>query len=133
MKLSPLLAQKQFNSFALESKSPQVMLMNDKDIPLRLSCDDYIKTFNSLMNVRRIVHSIRISPKGFNSSYNFKKGGTLSSLSFLNGCNKLSRLVSLGFSHKYLRENPFEEGSLMHKPSMVSLVHNFTIKESMMK
>jgi len=85
-------------------------VVNDKEIFLRLSCDDYIETFNSLMNVERIADPIGVPPKGFNSSYVFNKDGTLSTMSFLKGCNKLSRLVSLGFNHKDLRGNPFEDG-----------------------
>jgi len=77
---------------------------------LGLSCDDYIETFNSLMNVGRLVHSIGVSTEGFNNSYVFKKSGTPSTMSFLKGCNKLPRLVSLGFNHKDLGADPFEEG-----------------------
>jgi len=83
--------------------------VNNKEISLGLSCDDYIETFNSLMDVRRIIHPIGVSPIGFNNSYVFKKGGTLSTMSFLNRCNKFSGLVSLGFNHKDLRANPFKD------------------------
>ena len=42
----------------------------------------------------------------------FKTGSTLGIMNFLKlkGYNKLSRLVSLGFNHKDLRANSFEEG-----------------------
>ena len=68
MKLSPLLIQRSFNSFALESESPQVKLVNDKEIPPELSCDNYIETFNSLVNVGRTVHPIRVSLKASTTS-----------------------------------------------------------------
>ena len=76
-----------------------------------LSCDDYIKTFNTLMMLEGLFIPLEyISTKGFNNSYVFKKSGTLSTMSFLKGRNKLSRLVFFGFNHKDLRANPFEEG-----------------------
>jgi len=69
-----------------------------------------ILKFHRLINVGKIFHPVVVSPKSFNNSYMFKKGGTLSTMHFLKGCNKLLVLVSLGFIHKYLRANPFEEG-----------------------
>ena len=84
-------------------------LVNDKEILLGLYCDDYIEAFNSVMNIGRFVHSIGVIPKGFNNSYVFKKGGTLSTIRFLTEDNKLSRLVSLDFNHNGLRANPFKE------------------------
>jgi len=110
VKLSTLLAQRSFNSFALKGESPQIKLVNDKEVSLGLICDHYIETFNSFMNIGRIFHAIRVAPKGFNKSYVFKNGGTLSTMTFLKWCNKLSRLVSLSFNHKDLRANPFEDG-----------------------
>jgi len=68
MKLSPLLAQRSFNSFALESESLQFKLVDNKEISLGLSCDDYIETLNSFINIGRIVHPIRVSTKGLDNS-----------------------------------------------------------------
>jgi len=34
--------------------------MNDKETSLGPSCDDYVETFNSLVNVGGIVHPIRV-------------------------------------------------------------------------
>jgi len=48
------LTQRSFNSFTLKNESPQVEHVNNKEISLRLSCDDYIETFNSLMNVEEL-------------------------------------------------------------------------------
>jgi len=63
------------------------------------------------VNVKRIAYPIIETPRSFNCSSIFKKGGTLSIMnSFkLKGCNRLSKLVSLDFNHKGLRANPFEE------------------------
>ena len=86
--------------------------MNDKEISLDMSWDEYIGIFNRLMNIRRIAYPIRGSPKAFNNSFMVEKSSTLISImSFLKlkGCNKLSRLASLGFKHNDFRANSFEE------------------------
>jgi len=64
--------------------------VSDKKISLGLSCNDYVETFNSLM---RIVHPIRVFPKGFNNSYVFKKGDTL----FSQGLQQVVKVGILGF------------------------------------
>ena len=78
-----------------------------------MSCDDYIAILNKLMNVEKMVNTIRESSKAFNNSYMFKKGGPFNTMSFLKlkGCNKLSRSVSLGFKHKDFRVNPSKQGA----------------------
>ena len=71
--------------------------MNDKEISLGLSYDDYIETFNNLMQVGRILYPNGVSLKGFNNSYVFKKGGNLNKMSFLKGCNKVINNCILGY------------------------------------
>ena len=73
MKLLPLLAQRSFTSFPLKSEPPQVKLVNDKEISLGLSYDDYIETFNSLMNVGWHVHPIRVSSKSLITPINSRR------------------------------------------------------------
>ena len=53
-----------------------------------------------------------VSPKAFNNSYMFKKGGIVSLMSYLKlkWCNNFLRLVPTDFKQKDLKETPFEEG-----------------------
>ena len=110
--------------------------MNDEEISFEISCDEYIEIFNGLMNISRIVYSIGVSPIAFSNSYIFKKGGTLSIMSFLElkVCNKLSRSVSLGFKHKDLRVHSFEKGEFdvdqkpKAPPNLISfMIHLFVV------
>ena len=82
--------------------------MNDKIIPFEMNCDEDFKIFSKLINVGKIFHPIGVSPKSFNNSYISKKGGTLSTMSFLklNGCNKLSRVLYFDYKYKDLRLHP---------------------------
>ena len=81
MKLSAL-AQRSFDLFSLESEPPQVKLVNDKGTSLEITYNEYIEIFYRLMNVGRIAHTMRISPKSLNNSYMFTKGGTLIMMNF---------------------------------------------------
>jgi len=96
----------------LESGPPQVKLVNDKRISFVMSYDEYSEIFKGLMNVGRIAFPIRVSPKSFNNSYMFKKGGTLSTESFLkhNGCNKLSGVVYSNYKCNDFKSNPPQGG-----------------------
>ena len=107
MKVSPLLSQRSFDLFPLKSESSKVKLVIDKRIYFEISCDEYIKIFKKLINTGKIFHVIGVSPKSFNNSYIFKKGGILSIMSFLklNGYNKLSRVVYLDYKCKDMRSN----------------------------
>ena len=75
--------------------------MNDKGISFRMSYNKYIKIFHKPMNVGRISHPIKVSPKCLNVPYMFKKGGTSNTMCFLKlkEFNKLSRLASLGLNN----------------------------------
>jgi len=55
-----------------------------------MSDDDYIEIFNSVINVRGIIHPIGVSPKAFKNSYMCKRGGSLSITSFI----KLNGLIN---------------------------------------
>jgi len=75
--------------------------VNDKGVSFRMSHNEYIEIFHKLMNVGRISHPIRVSPKPLNNPYMFKKGGTSNTMCFLKlkEFNKLSRLASLGLNN----------------------------------
>ena len=90
---------------------PRVKLGNDKGISFVMIYSEYIKIFNRLFNVGRIVYPIRVPPKSFDNSCMFKKCGAHSTINFLKlkGCTKFLRLVSLGLNHKDLRANPWKE------------------------
>ena len=100
--------------FSLKSQSPQDKFVIDNKIPFEMICDEYIEIFNELINVGKIFHPVGVSPKSFNNSYMFKKGGTLSIMSFLkfNGCNKLSRVVCLDYKCNNLRTIPLQGGEI---------------------
>ena len=76
--------------------------------------------FNGLMNVGRIAHPIRVSPKSFYGTYVFEKGVTLSTISFvkLNGCNKLLGAISLDYKYKDLISNPLQRGDVNAEQAM---------------
>ena len=107
LKVSPLLAYRSFDLFPLKSESPRVKIVNDKRVPFAMSCAEYIEIFNRLKNVGEVFHLIGVPLKSFTNSYMFRKGGTVSALSFLklNGCNKLSRVIYFNHKCKDLRSN----------------------------
>jgi len=79
----------------LESESLQVKLVNDKGISFEMSCDEYIKIFNRLMNVGRIAHPMRISPKSLNNSSMFTKVGTFIIMNFSKNSRGVKHVIKI--------------------------------------
>jgi len=74
-----------------------------------LSCDEYIAIFNELKRCTTATHCFDVLRKIFSSSSIFKKRGVLSTFGIFKpkGGKRHATLMSMNFSHEYLRENLF--------------------------